>query len=65
MIEDNEMKNVIWGTGLYACEFAYAMRSRGEIAFFIDNNKDKQGKLFMGKKIMSPDDVEDWNDLYL
>ena len=59
------MKNVIWGTGLYACEFAYAMRSRGEIAFFIDNNKDKQGKLFMGKKIMSPDDVEDWNDLYL
>lgn len=59
------MKNVIWGTGLYACEFAYAMKSRGKIDFFIDNNKEKQGKSFLGRKIMSPDDIENWDDLYL
>lgn len=58
------MKKVIWGTGLYAAEFVYTM-NRDEIAFFIDNNKNKQGKRFCGKMIMSPDDIEDWNELYI
>lgn len=58
------MKKVIWGTGLYAGEFAYTMK-REEIAFFIDNSKSKQGKTFLGKMIISPDDIEDWSDLYI
>lgn len=58
------MKKVIWGTSLYAGEFAYTMK-REDIAFFIDNNKNKQGKTFLGKKIMSPDDIEDWNEFYI
>lgn len=58
------MKEVIWGTGLYAGEFAYTMK-REKISFFIDNNRSKRGKYFLGKKIVSPDDIEDWNGLYI
>lgn len=57
------MKKAIWGTGLYASEFAYTMK--GQIDFFIDNNKKRQGQYFFGKKILSPDEVEDWNELYI
>ncbi len=57
------MKKVIWGTGLYASEFAYIMKE--QIDFFIDNNKKRQGQFVFGKKILSPDEVEDWNELYI
>lgn len=59
------MKNVIWGTGLYASEFAYAFKSKNEIAFFVDNNKAKRGETLFGRKIMSPDEIGNWNDLYI
>lgn len=58
------MKNVIWGTGLYASEFAYAL-GKENIDFFIDNNEKKRGQLFLGKKIICPDEIENWDELYL
>lgn len=58
------MKKAIWGTGLYASEFLYAVK-RENIDFFIDNDKRKKGQSYLGKKVLCPDDVEDWKDVYV
>lgn len=58
------MKKVIWGTGLYASQFAYTMQKE-EIAFFIDSDEKKRGKYFGGKKILCPDEIENWDELYI
>ena len=58
------MKKAIWGTGLYASEFAYIVKKE-EIDFFIDNDKKKNGQYFLGKKVLSPDEIKNWNELYI
>lgn len=58
------MKKVIWGTGLYASELMFTLK-RNNIEFFIDNNTKKQGKLFLGKKIICPDKIDNWEELYI
>lgn len=58
------MKKAIWGTGLYASKLMYVTK-REEIDFFIDNNKEKRGQSFFGKKVLSPDEIEDWEELYI
>lgn len=58
------MKKVVWGTGLYASKFMMT-KDKNEISFYIDNDRKKSGKFFMGKKIVHPDDVERWDDLYV
>lgn len=58
------MKKVIWGTGFYAGQFAYTMQNEG-IDFFIDNDEKKRGKYLLGKKILCPDEIENWNELYI
>lgn len=57
------MKKVIWGTGVFASKFAYGMKE--EIDFFIDNNDRKRGQSFLGKKILCPDEVVNWDELYI
>lgn len=58
------MKKVIWGTGLYARRLMYTMKKE-EIDFFIDNNKKKRGQFFFEKKILNPDEVKNWDELYI
>lgn len=58
------MKKVIWGTGLYANKFMLSV-NKEEIDFFIDNNQEKRNRLFWGKKIVHPNDIDNWKDLYI
>lgn len=58
------MKKAIWGTGLYASEFAFIVKKE-KIDFFIDNDKKKNGQYFLGKKILSPDEIKNWNEIYI
>jgi hypothetical protein len=58
------MKKIIWGTGMYASKFVQTV-DREEIAFYIDSDVKKRGKDFFGKKILHPDDVSDWKDLFV
>lgn len=59
------MKILVWGTGQYA-EFVYehvkyinsvALGDLYEIVGYIDNNRDKQGQMFCGKRIYSPSEI--------
>lgn len=43
------MKKTIWGTGIYASQFAYVLKKEN-IDFFIDNDKKKSGQYFLEKK---------------
>ncbi|NBI58714.1 hypothetical protein D3Z53_11745 [Lachnospiraceae bacterium] len=58
------MKKTIWGTGIYASQFAYVLKKEN-IDFFIDNDKKKSGQYFLEKKILSPDEIKNWEELYI
>lgn len=55
------MENAIWGTGYYAGKFSKAFEA--EIAFYIDRDKKKNGTLFLGKRVVNPDNITVWNNL--
>lgn len=46
-------KTVIFGAGSYG-KLAFEQLDSEQVAFFIDNNKDRQGDMFCGKVIKSP-----------
>ncbi len=58
------MKQAIWGTGLFASEFSYSIK-RENIDFYIDNNKKMKEQSFLGKRVYTPDEIEDWSDIYI
>ncbi len=58
------MKRAIWGTGLYASEFMYAMKKE-KIDFFIDNDQRKSGQYYLGKKVLCPNEIKDWDDIFI
>lgn len=65
-LERKGRKLVVWGTGKAAhdlCEKIINKKMNLDIAYFIDNKKDK--KEFYGKIVKSPDQVEEWNDVYI
>lgn len=57
------MEYVVWGTGFVAYE--YIGRGFEDISFFIDNDKRKQGDMFYGKKILGPEQIDKWKELYI
>lgn len=58
------MKTVIWGTGYYASVFTLKI-GRKNIAFYIDKDIRKRGKNFLENRIYHPDDIKDWNNLFV
>lgn len=59
-------KEVIWGTGIYGGRFSKSFEA-DDIAFFIDQDKKKEGERFFGKKIMNPAHIseEEWGSMYV
>ena len=51
---------IIWGTGSVAEKFL-GKYSDIKIAYIVDGNMEKRGQSFFGHRIMSPDDISDWN----
>lgn len=54
---------VVWGTGFVAKEYMN-MQSK-EICFFLDNDKNRTGKIFFGKEIIHPDEVDSWDGIHV
>jgi len=54
------MKLLVWGTGNMAEHLLSPMKDimDNAIEAFVDNNLDKVGNYFLGKKIISPMDIE-------
>ena len=57
------MNYAVWGTGFVAKE--YMNKQSKEICFFLDNDKEKSGKLFFGKEIKNPDEIGSWDDIHV
>lgn len=58
------MKFAIFGTGNYARAFSKVLKN-DDIFGYIDNDKNKQGKEFEGKKIFAPNEIEYGNIDYV
>ena len=56
-------KLVIWGTGVVSIELVGRIQT--EIAFFIDNDKQKWGKFLEGKEIKDPDVINGSKEYYV
>ncbi len=56
-------KIMIFGAGFYG-KMAFEQYPPDRVTFFIDNDKDKQGTFFCGKKIISPLDALHYKDCY-
>lgn len=56
-------KKVIFGAGHYG-KIALETLGRDNVDFFLDNNKERQGTLFQGKKIMAPEKMVSYKDNY-
>lgn len=48
------MKKIIFGTGKLAKKVSEQI---GEVAYYLDNNKDKHGKMFLGKEVKLPQEI--------
>ena len=59
------MKKVVWGTGYYAGRFVSTYSDKEEIEFFIDSDKKKSGQFFLDKRIIHPDNIDNWKELYI
>lgn len=60
------MKLIIFGTGLFYQNRKMELPKSADILVFLDNNKEVWGKVLDGKKIVSPDSVENYEyDLIL
>ena len=59
------MKKAVWGTGYYAGRFISTYNKKDEIEFFIDSDRKKENQFFLGKKIIHPDSIKDWKELYI
>ena len=55
--KSNLPKAAIYGAGLAGRELLFALKNNNEfiVSFFIDDDKEKQGRLLAGKRIYSPD----------
>ena len=62
---NNISKNkVIWGTGINASVLAVSIGLE-KISFFIDGIKERTDRIFLGKTVRYPDDIEDWSNLFI
>lgn len=63
---ENMKKKVIWGTGMYGGRFVKSLDEE-TIDFFIDQDKKKEGKIFCGRRIRNPEQInnDEWKELYL
>ncbi|MCI9487774.1 MAG: glycosyltransferase [Lachnospiraceae bacterium] len=54
-----EGKVIIYGTGDYASEYVPYIESKAayEIVAFCDSKKEKQGRMFLGKKVIGPNEL--------
>lgn len=59
------MKKAVWGTGYYAGRFISTYNKKEEIDFFIDSDRKKENQFFLGKKIVHPDSINNWKELYV
>lgn len=57
-------KNVIWGTGYNASKL-FAGLNRGKVSFFIDSDVNKSNTQYLGKKVLNPRDVHNWEKLFI
>lgn len=57
------MVYAVWGTGRISTRLA--TQYTVDISFFIDNDVNKKGKLFCGKRIFHPDEIKGWNDIHI
>ena len=59
MLSLNEnVKYVVWGTGIHAAQFSYAKRNLINIEFYIDNAVEENEWTFFGKKVLKYDEAE-------
>ncbi len=58
------MKSVVWGTGGIAAKFVGTLQN-DNIAFFIDSDERKRGTVFMGRQVKMPDEIENWNEIFI
>ncbi len=56
------MKIIIWGTGNYAGTLAF-FKGKENILYFVDNNLNRCGQSFLGRKIIHHTEVKNWHDL--
>lgn len=56
-------KTVVWGSKITAKRFAYFHIE--EIDFFVDNDKTRCGRECFGKKIVHPNDVDEWDNIFV
>ncbi len=54
------VKYVIWGTGIQAAQFSYANRKTLDIEFYIDNAVEENEWSFLGKKVLRYDEAESY-----
>ena len=58
------MRIAIWGAGYIGGKQLVAL-GRDKVDFFIDSNPKKCSGLFCGKKIVHPDELSTWSDLFV
>lgn len=69
-VHTNCKKTVIWGAGEIGSSFLEKMTDSKEdhclcVACVLDNNKVLNGRTLHGVKILSPDSVENWHELFI
>lgn len=55
---------VIWGAGALGSRYAKFI-GINEVSFFIDSSQEKTKKLFLGKKVVYPDEITEWDNLII
>ena len=53
---------IVYGTGKYGRMFAEKHSDSFRVLFYVDGNQEKQGQLFFGKEIKSPETLKDYLD---
>lgn len=59
-----ERKYVVWGTGNITKELI-AKYNDLKIAFFIDNDEGKRGKILYGRRIWHPSEIINWSEIFI
>jgi len=57
-----QRKIAVWGAGKRGLLLAH---SNMRIDFFIDNDIEKKGKTVLGREILHPSDISNWDDIYI
>ncbi len=63
VLPSDKKQLVVWGTGFVAKELIG--RLKNEIAFFVDNDANKWGNIYLEKMILNPNNINKWKDYYI